>query len=166
MGATPTSIDLKSMVLMPKQSAALPTRWRADAIVPRLSPFPKSRPAPPNGAWRSLLAGAKGYRFMVFAQVQEGRENFKACLALEQSGIWQVLVRLESHGGHPGLHVHDWCGTPQPPIGGKSFDAPNRRPRSRSHHRRIYPLTRATFWRLALDCFRVVPSGSDQEELL
>lgn len=103
---------------------------------------------------------------MIFAQVQEGRENFKACLALEQAGGWQVLVRLESHGNHPGVHVHDWCGTPQPPIGGRSFEAPIRRPLARAKHRRLEALSRASFWRLALDAFRVIPYGSDQEELL
>lgn len=103
---------------------------------------------------------------MVFAQVQEGRENFKACLALESEGAWQVLVRLECHGSHPGLHVHDWCGTTQPPTGGRSFEAPNRRPRIGSRHRRTQMLSRASFWKLALRCFRVIAYGSEQEELL
>jgi len=152
------------LVRLPKAPEGEPTRWRIDVITPRFSPFPKSRPSPPGGMWRSLIATAEGHRFMVFAQAQEERENFKACLALERDGVWQVLVRLEYHGGHPGLHIHDWCGTP-PPIGGKSFEAPNRRPRAGSRHRRVKTLTRANFWRLALDCFRVIPFAR-QGELL
>jgi len=113
-----------------------------------------------------LIATAAEQRFMVFVQVQEGRENYKAILALEQGTAWQVLVRLENHGGHPGLHVHDWCGAHQPPIGGKSFEALNRRPKASSRHRRVVPLSRAIFWKLALDHFRVLPLGSEQEELL
>ncbi len=161
-----TSVDLKTLVRLPKLATDGPTLWRNDPISPRLSPFPKTRPAPAGGVWRSLTAAAETQMFMVFSQVQEGRENFKAYLALEQDGVWQVLVRLENHGGHPGLHVHDWCGTGEPPIGGKSFEAPNRRPKASSWHRHTEVLSRASFWKLALDLFRVIPYGSDQGELL
>jgi hypothetical protein len=102
---------------------------------------------------------------MIFVQVQEGRENYKAFLAFKNQETWQLLLRLENHGSHPGLHIHDWCGTASAPGGGKSFDAPNRRPKASSLHRRVPALSRATFWKLALDRFRVIPSGSDQEEL-
>jgi hypothetical protein len=159
-------MTLKSLVLLPKRVVSAPTRWRSDTVIPRLSPFPKSRPAPPNGVWRSTEARTADHAFMVFAQVQESREDFKAWLALRQADVWQVLVRLVNHGNHPGLHVHDWCGAPQPPIGGRSIDAPHRRPKAGHRHRRSEILSRATFWKLALNCFRVIPSGSDQEELL
>ena len=103
---------------------------------------------------------------MVHAEVQEGRENFKAILAVEGEAEWRVLARLEFHGSHPGLHIHDWCGIETPPIGGRSIDAPYRRPPARTYHRRMNTPSRAAFWRLALDCFRVIPYGSEQEDLL
>jgi hypothetical protein len=102
----------------------------------------------------------------VFAQVQEGRENFKAVLALEHNGGWQILIRLEFHGSHPDLHIHDWCGTEEVPPGGRSFDAPHRRPRARTRHRQTATMTRAGFWKLALERFRVLPFGAEQEDLL
>lgn len=37
-----------------------------------------------------MTAVGGGRQFMVFAQVQEGREDFKVWLALEQEGVWQV----------------------------------------------------------------------------
>ena len=103
---------------------------------------------------------------MVFVQVQEHRDDFKAWLALKQDDTWRVLVRLEYHGSHPGLHVHDWCGEAQPPIGGRSIDAPIRRPGTAARHRRTEPYSRAAFWKLALDSFQVIPFASDQEDLL
>ena len=103
---------------------------------------------------------------MVFVQVQERRENFKACLAVEQGSDRRVLVRMEFHGSHPGLHIHDWCGTDDPPIGGRSFEAPNRRPLGPSRHRQQMPPSLAGFWKLALDRFRVIPYASEQEDLL
>jgi len=160
-------IDLKALVRTPKRAIALATSWRSDQITPRLSPFPKSRPGPPGGVWRSVVTVAPdGQRFMIFAQVQEGRENFKAVLAVDNNGSWQVMTRLEYHGSHPGLHIHDWCGETGVPFGGRSFDAPHRRPSAGAHHRRNPILNRATFWKLALDKFWVIPFGTEQEDLL
>lgn len=156
--------DVRLFLSLPKKATEPAMRWRSDPIVPRLGPFPKTRPAPPGGVWRSLRALADEHRFMVFAQVQEGRENFKACLALEQDSSWRILIRLEYHGSHPGLHIHDWCGA-VPPLGGKSFEAPYRRPKVGFFHRRVEVPSRATFWTLALNCFRVAPKG-EQGELL
>ena len=112
-----------------------------------------------------MIVHAAAGRFIIFAQVQEGREDFKAFLAVDREDAWQVLVRLEYHGNHPGLHVHDWCGAGEVSVGGKSFEAPNRRPRTGKRHRRTDVLSRASFWKLALNRFRVIPYGSYQEEL-
>lgn len=165
-GVGQTSAELKALVHVLKTPEALATRWRADTINPRHSPFPKSRPAPPGGVWRSVVAKAGEHRFMVFAQVQEARENFKACLAVEHESEWRVLVRMEFHGGHPGLHIHDWCSNDDPPVGGRSFEAPYRRPLARSRHRQLGVPSLSGFWKLALDRFRVIPYASEQEDLL
>jgi hypothetical protein len=37
---------------------------------------------------------------MLFAEVQEGRENSKAFLALKRDSAWHILVRLEFYGNH------------------------------------------------------------------
>jgi len=112
-----------------------------------------------------VFADTVGHDFMVFAQVQERRDDFKAWLALKQSDGWRVLVRLESHGNHPGVHVHDWCGVVNPPFGGQSIAAPYRRPKARNKHRRKLDFNRATFWDFALAHFRVTQSH-EQGELL
>ena len=157
---------LKALVHLHKEADAPATRWRTDEIQPRYSPYPKTRRPPANGSWRSLIASAGNDQFMVFAQVQEHRENFKAWLALRHGEEWRILVRLEYHGDHPGLHVHDWCGVKAPPIGGKSIDAPHRRPATGARHRQCEVPTKTSFWMLALNTFRVIPYGTEQEDLL
>ena len=112
-----------------------------------------------------MTATADAHTFIILVQVQEGWENYKAILALRHENVWQMLLRFESHGSHPGLHVHDWCGTENVPLGGKSVDAPNRRPKAESEHRRTPTLSRADFWKLALDQFNVVLSDPNQGEL-
>jgi hypothetical protein len=77
---------------------------------PAVQSFPEEPPRTPGGFWRSVTSLSNEHKFMLLVQVQEYREDFKAWLAREEGSGWQVLVRLEYHGNHPGLHVHDWCG--------------------------------------------------------
>jgi hypothetical protein len=127
-GRWQTIVDVKSLVRAPKRVTGEATRWRTEPISPRFRFFPKSRPAPPGGVWRSVTSLSNEHKFMLLVQVQEFREDFKAWLAREEGSGWQVLVRLEYHGNHPGLHVHDWCGAAPLLTGARSIGAPNRRP--------------------------------------
>jgi hypothetical protein len=156
-------LALRALARLPKSMTTV-TGWRQDRMTPRLSPFPKGRPAPPGGYWRSLFCQGGSQNFLLLAQVQENREDYRAWLCVQSAGTWQVLVRLEYHGNHPGLHVHDWCGVPQPPGGAQSIEMPNKRPRQHLKGRQRKPLTKGLFWTYALNLFRI-DAVKQQEEL-
>lgn len=157
---------IKRLVRSRKKPVDLATQWRTDPIPPRASPFPKSRVAPANGAWRSLTVSDGKEEFLVLTQAQDDWENYKSLLAVRDGEAWQVLVRLEYHGSHPGLHIHDWCGESEMPSGPRSMNPPSRRPDIRQRHRHRRRFNRATFWHLTLEKFGVALFGSEQGDLL
>jgi hypothetical protein len=165
-GRWQTIVDVKSPVRAPKRVTGEATRWRTDPISPRFSPFPKSRPAPPGGVWRSVTSLSNEHKFMLLVQVQEFREDFKAWLAREEGSGWQVLVRLEYHGSpRPTRSRLVWRRpvTDRCPLDRRAQSSTD----SASKHRHMLPtLSRAGFWGMALKYFRVIPYGSGQEELL
>ena len=131
-------------------------RWRTDVIPAAAFIFPKPRACPPNGAWRSLRAKSGGEEFTLLVLTQPQQAEMKAWLALRAPAGWVMIARLEQHGDHPGLHVHEGCGQEGLPLGPASINAiKGRRPKARSFHRHETLLDREQFFAEALRRFRI-----------
>jgi len=157
--------DVRRRVRSRKLVIGQPTRWSSEAVPPRLSPFVKSRPVPPAGEWRAAKASGMEGNFILLVQIQGQYDNFEAWLIHERDDGKRVIARLEHHGDHPGLHVHDWCGAPGVPPGPPSIQAPNRRPRARRLHRRdTVQWSRETFWLAACKRFSFEIGARQQRE--
>lgn len=139
--------------------------WLAEPIPPGAFIFPKQRRPPADGAWRSLRLKAGMRDFSLLVLSQPDLHEIKAWLAYKFDGAWYVIARMEQHGDHPGIHVHDCCGLPIPPGPPSISAANNRRPRGRGFHRSSRILSREEFYAFALKRFRIRTPFSGQESL-
>ena len=130
-------------------------QWEQGPIGKRHFPlFKDKKPIGPDWWWRSakLESGTAKYRLLV--QLRQDKPNFKAWLAVEISGHWAVIGRLESHS-HAGMHCHVQC--PDKGIAAGQIDPPDMVsvPHWRDYHRRPNRvMSPAEAWNLALKFFR------------
>lgn len=139
--------------------------WQVEPIPPGAFIFPKQRRPPPDGAWRGLRLKAGERDFSLLVLSQPDLNEIKAWLAYKHDGAWYVIARLEQHGDHPGIHVHDCCGLPMPPGPPSISAANNRRPRGRAFHRLNHILSREEFYAFVLKRFRIRSVFSSQGSL-
>lgn len=129
--------------------------WAQGVIAPRHFPlFRAKKPLGPSWWWRAARLQADGLDYRLLVQLRQDKPNFKAWLAVDISGDWAVIGRLESHG-HAGLHCHMQC--PDNGIEVGQIDPPGAIsvPHWKAHHRRPNGvLSTGAAWELALSFFR------------
>lgn len=69
--------------------------------------------------WRLILLDADATRFRLLCMYHTGKQNFVAILATPVGADLLVLGALESHGTHPGWHVHAPCKSPKAANSGR-----------------------------------------------
>ena len=132
------------------------TPWSTADLAPRHAPvYSKTKPMRAGWKWRSARAKTEGLHFILTAECNIGRDNWKAMLIVETEAGSSVVGRFEYHGSHPGLHTHGHCQRGGVETGGGSLDNLVRTPRNAAHHRRINGWTEKTFWEAAKRFFRI-----------
>lgn len=132
------------------------TIWSSSDMPPRHAPvYSKTKPMRAGWKWRSAKAEARGIIFILVAECNSARDNWKSMLIVETSNGASVVGRFESHGSHPGLHAHAHCLRSGFENGGSSIDNLIRIPNARSPHRRTNAWTENTFWDAARRFFRL-----------
>jgi hypothetical protein len=130
--------------------------WQDRDIQPRFAPiFPRTRPNRGGWKWRSARAEGTSGAYMLFAQIHQARNNWKAALIKVTPTGGSIVARLEYHGSHPGLHAHSDCNRSGLEEGPQGLDGLARFPRSDSAHRRTNAWTENGFWEEAKQFFRI-----------
>ena len=139
------------------------TSWRTDDLQPRHSwIFEKTKPIRAGWKWRSTLAhGAQG-EYIMLTQCNPRRDEWKAWLIYKKpAGNPSLVIRLEFHGSHPGLHVHAHCDRGGLEEGGSGIDGLARIPPADRSHRRVNAWREDTFWEMARRHFHIeFPMGT------
>ena len=132
------------------------TGWSSADMPPRHAPiYTKKKPMRAGWKWRSAKAEANGVNFILTAECNSARDNWKSMLLIEAEAGASVVGRFEHHASHPGLHAHAHCERSGLEIGGSSIDNLVRVPTAMSHNRRTSAWTENTFWEAAKRFFRV-----------
>lgn len=132
------------------------TGWKTGGIPPRDSGiFPKTRPISGGWKWRSGKVRAENEEFVLLAQCNPGKDNWKSWLIFQSPSGPALVARLEHHGTHPGLHIHTDCDRSGVEVGGSSISNLGRLPAASSRHRRDSAWTEAGFWEAAKNFFRI-----------
>lgn len=108
--------------------------------------------------WRSARANGKSGKYVLLAQCNPRRDNWKAILMkLAEDGSASTVGRFEHHGSHPGLHAHAHCQRGGIESGPASLDDLIRVPQAgpEAYHRRNNAWTEGSFWEAAKRHFRV-----------
>ena len=114
------------------------TEWSHNDLPPRHAPvYTRTKPIRAGWQWRSARAIAGQVTFILLAECNIGRENYKAVLMIETEGGYSVVARFEDHGSHPGAHVHTHCERSGIQIEGEGFDNLVRIPSATARHRRV-----------------------------
>lgn len=131
------------------------TQWSTDDMPPKHSLiYPKKKPMRAGWTWRAARCVTAGENFVLLAECNPPRANWKAMLIVETAAGPSVIGRFEDHGSHPGLHCHSDCDTSGLEVGTKSIDA-RRIPPANSFHRRSRQWTETSFWNAASAFFKV-----------
>ena len=139
------------------------TAWSSKDLQHRHAPvYPKTKPIRAGWVWKSARCAAGVQNYILLAECNPPRDNWKAMLILETPTGWSVVGRFEFHGSHPGLHFHCDCDRSGEEPGAKSIDNLERIPRAKSFHRRSSAWTENSFWDAAKKFFRI----QDQRGLL
>lgn len=132
------------------------TAWSDKDLQPRYAPiYPKTKPIRAGWVWKSTRCTAGDQAYVLVAECNPGRDNWKTMLLLEAANGWSVVGRFEFHGSHPGIHFHSDCDRSGAEIGTKSIDNLNRIPNAKSFHRRSSAWTENSFWDAAKKFFRI-----------
>ena len=132
------------------------TAWSNKDMQPRHAPiYPKTKPIRAGWAWKSARCKADEQAYILLAECNPARDNWKAMLIVELTDGWSVVGRLEFHSSHPGLHIHSDCDRGGRETGAKSIDNLSRIPRANSFHRRSSAWTESSFWEAAKALFRI-----------
>ncbi|MGP0058732.1 MAG: hypothetical protein ACLPID_05550 [Beijerinckiaceae bacterium] len=134
------------------------TAWSSSDMQPKHSPvYTKTKPMKAGWRWRSARIESDGLNFILTAECNTARDNWKAMLILDNDAGASVVGRLEYHSSHPGLHAHAHCERGGVEMGGSSIDNLARIPPTTGKHRRMSAWTEATFWEAAKRFFRIKP---------
>ena len=138
------------------------TNWKTGSIPPRYAPiFAKTKPMGRSWEWRSARASAADGDYVLLAQCNPNKMNWKAVLIrIDETGA-SAVSRFEDHAGHSGLHVHAHCGRSGVEIGATSLDFLARIPAKGTRHRRRTAWTKRTFWEAAKRFFRIEDPKGD-----
>lgn len=140
----------------PKHLVA-PGKWTSGRIAHAAFPLHPRNAIKLGPAFRWRVDGLEtGERkFLLLTFFRADRENFGAWLAEQHlNDDILVLIRLEDHGTHPGLHVHVCCDPETlPPIGRQSYGGMQRLPNR--HYRRRGAFTEQDALSLAYGFFKV-----------
>lgn len=133
------------------------SRWSTKDLQPRHAPiYAKTKPIRAGWRWRSARArGQDGREFILLAECNPPRDNWKAMLIVETVDGPSVVVRFEHHGSHPGLHIHVHCERSGVETGAGGMDSLDRMPGPGSLHRRANGWTEHVFWEAAKRFFRI-----------
>jgi hypothetical protein len=96
-----------------------------------------------------------GRDFVLLAECNPSRANWKAMLILVTDTGASVVGRFEDHGSHPALHIHAHCERGGLEPGASSIDDLPRIPPAHQHHRRTTAWTEPGFWEAARRFFRI-----------
>jgi hypothetical protein len=131
--------------------------WRDSDLPPRHSwIFPKTKPRRNGWAWRSINAKGDSGEYLLLLQCNPNKDNWKAWLIFQLSqGRYSLVSRLESHGDHPGLHVHTHCDRSGIEEGPSGIDGLIRIPQNSEYHRRRNAWRKNTFSEIALRHFHI-----------
>lgn len=139
------------------------TAWSAKDMQPRFAPiYPKTKPIRAGWVWKSARCKVEEQNYILLAECNPPRDNWKAMLICELQDGWSVVGRFEFHGSHPGLHFHCDCDRSGRETGAKSIDNLSRIPSANSFHRRLNAWTENAFWEAAKSFFRI----SDKQGVL
>ncbi|MBV5258740.1 hypothetical protein FLX56_09930 [Synechococcus moorigangaii CMS01] len=133
--------------------------WSTDDLPPRHAPYlSRTMPIKAGWKWRAARAEAQGGNYFLTARCNPDKDNWQAVLSVETGEGISVIGRLESHGSHPGLHVHAHCDRSGIEIGSQGLDRLQRVPPASNRHRRVHAWTERSFWEAAKVFFRVKDS--------
>jgi hypothetical protein len=140
-----------------KKQTQTDTKWSIKDLTPRYAPiYTKTKPIRAGWQWRSSkVIDATGREYVLLAECNPRRDNWKAVLILETSDGPSVVARFEYHASHPGLHVHADCSRGGIETGAIGLDNLARLPPAGNMHRRKHAWTEGTFWEAAKRFFRV-----------
>jgi hypothetical protein len=147
---------LRHIIALKKQTQT-DSKWSIKDLSPRYAPiYAKTKPIRAGWQWRSSkVSDAAGMDYILLAECNPRRDNWKAILISETSVGPAVVARFEYHGSHPGLHVHADCIRGGLETGAVGLDNLARIPPASSMHRRTSAWTEGTFWEAAKRFFRV-----------
>lgn len=137
--------------------------WMKTDMQPRHAPiYLRTKPIRAGWQWRSgrCLTRIGSEEFILLAECQPARDNWKAVLIKIVADGSSVVGRFEFHGTHPGVHLHAHCDRGGVEVGASGMDKLARFPAVGETHRRTTAWTEKTFWEAAKRFFRVAdPKG-------
>jgi hypothetical protein len=144
-------------IIAQRKSISTDTLWSTKDMPPRHAPiYSKTKPIRAGWQWRSgQITGEDGTSYVLVAECNPRRDNWKAVLILETAGGAAVVARFEHHGSHPGVHVHAHCERGGIEPGAAGLDSLARIPPAGRPHRRANAWTETTFWEAAKRFFRI-----------
>jgi hypothetical protein len=100
----------------------------------------KSRPLRFGANWKwchvRMQVGGIQHRLLIAMHI--GKQNFFSCVVRSDGDESLVLARLESHGTHPGFHLHACCiATGKNALGSLDYEELIRVPGPSAHHRNV-----------------------------
>jgi hypothetical protein len=132
------------------------TGWKTGEIPPRHSCiYPRTVPSRPAWTWRSALARDAEKEYILLCQVNLSKQNWKAWLVHRTEEGGALVSRMETHGNHPGIHVHADCLRGGLEIGPSGINVELRIPALRSRPSRELPGRLDQFWKQALRHYRM-----------
>ena len=132
------------------------TTWDTSGIPPRHAPiYTRSKPIRAGWRWKSARLKTDAQSFILLAECNPLRDNWKVMLLINVDDEVSVIGRLEHHGSHPGLHLHSHCDRCGIERGASGMDNLRRWPQIGRNHRRNVAWTEGTFWETAKRFFHV-----------
>lgn len=152
---------VRSYLRVPKSLVSV-TGWSTNDLPPRHNPLnTRTKPMRSGWEWQSAKVASGSGNYLLVAECNASKGNWKAVLMLETDGGHSVIARFEDHASHPGMHVHAHCDRCGLEVGASGMSALERSPKAGMRHRRTHAWTRSSFWAAALAFFRISePTGS------
>lgn len=132
------------------------SQWSTSDLRPKHAPiYSKTKPIRAGWKWRSARAESETAKYILIAECNPSRDNWKAVLIVEEDAGHSVVARYEYHSSHPGLHAHAHCVRSGVETGTSGLDNLARFPSNDQPHRRTQAWTENTFWEAAKSFFRI-----------